>query len=60
MNLIFMGTPDFSVPALRALAAIDQEAILIVHHHLGRQAAVDRRRGGRGAEEDDFEHAEAF
>jgi hypothetical protein len=40
--------------ALCAFAAVDQEAVFVVHHHLGRKAAMDRR-GGRGcAEEDDF------
>jgi hypothetical protein len=28
--------------ALRALAAIDQETVLIMHDHLGRESAMDR------------------
>ena len=41
--------------ALGALAAVDQEAVLVVDDHLGGEAAPDG--GGRsgGAEEDDFE-----
>jgi len=41
--------------ALRALAAVDQKPLVTIAHHLGREAAMDGRGGGRSAEEDDFE-----
>ena len=40
--------------ALGAFTAVDQKAILPVQHHRRRQAALDRRGRGRGAEENEL------
>ena len=41
--------------ALRALAAVDQEAMVLVQHHRRRQAAVNGWRRGRSPEKDQLE-----
>ncbi len=41
--------------ALRPLPAVNQEAVLVVHHHLGGQPSVDGWRRGGGAKKQDFE-----
>jgi hypothetical protein len=44
--------------ALRAFPAINQEAILVVHHNLRRQAAMHGGRGSGCAKEGDFKQGE--
>jgi hypothetical protein len=50
----FETDPGLENLALGAFPAVDQEAMLIVLDHLGRQAAPGRRGGGGCAEKDDF------
>jgi hypothetical protein len=45
----FEAQPRFHDLPLGALAAIDQEAMFIVHYHLGGKAAARRRSGCRSA-----------
>ena len=41
MKLVFMGTPDFSVPVLDALAVLDEERRQLVVTLVNRAAAAD-------------------
>jgi hypothetical protein len=45
--------------ALRALAAVDHEAVFVGHHQRRREAALHRRRGSRCTEKDEFKHDSA-
>ena len=56
----FESDPRLQNLALRALAAIHEEAIFIVTDDLRRQPAFRRGSGGRGAEKKNFEQWESL
>ena len=50
----FEAQPGLQDLPLGAFTAVDQEAVLVVYHHLGGETAVDGGGRSRGAEEEDF------
>jgi len=52
--------PGLQDLALSAFAAIHEEAVFVVHNHLGGQVAAGRRCRGGCAEKDEFEQWSPF